>query len=61
MHWLGLYIQGHKPIKPPFDLYLNFEKSSWKRQVRRTGFLKAILPLGNLAKLVFWSILSLKN
>ena len=24
---------------PPVDLYLNFEKSSWKTQVRRTGFL----------------------
>ena len=26
-------------IKPPVDLYLNFEKSSWKNQVPRTGFL----------------------
>ena len=25
--------------KPPVDLYLNFEKSSWKNQVQRTGFL----------------------
>ena len=25
--------------RPPVDLYLNFEKSSWKNQVRRTGFL----------------------
>ena len=24
---------------PPVDLYLNFEQSSWKNQVRRTGFL----------------------
>ena len=26
---------------PPVDLYLNFEKSSWKNQVRQTGFLSA--------------------
>ena len=25
--------------KPPYDLYLNFEKSSWKNHTRRTGFL----------------------
>ena len=25
--------------KPPVDLYLSFEKSSWKNQVRWTGFL----------------------
>ena len=25
--------------KPPVDLYLNFEESSWKNQVLRTGFL----------------------
>ena len=24
---------------PPVDLYLDFEKSSWKNQVQRTGFL----------------------
>ena len=27
---------------PPVDLYLNFEKSSWKNEVQRTGFLKLI-------------------
>ena len=26
-------------VKSPVDLYLNFEKSSWKNQIRRTGFL----------------------
>ena len=26
---------------PPVDPYLNFEKSSWKNQVRRTVFLQA--------------------
>ena len=26
-------------VNPPVDLYLNFEKSSWKTQVRWTGFL----------------------
>ena len=26
-------------ISPPYDLYLNFEKSSGKNLVRRTGFL----------------------
>ena len=25
----------------PIDLYLIFEKSSWKNQIRRTGFLQA--------------------
>ena len=24
---------------PPVDLYMNFENSSWKTQVQRTGFL----------------------
>ena len=24
---------------PPVDLYMNFEKSSWKNQIRRAGFL----------------------
>ena len=27
------------PDTPPVDLHLNFEKSSWKNQVRQTGFL----------------------
>ena len=26
---------------PPVNLYLNFEKSSWKTQVQQTGFLQA--------------------
>ena len=29
----------HKKTKPFVDLYLNFEKSSWKTQGHRTGFL----------------------
>ena len=33
---------------PPVDLYLNFEKSSWKNQVRRTGFLACKNQFRNL-------------
>ena len=32
---------------PPVDLYLNFEKSSWKNQVRRTEFLACKNQFGN--------------
>ena len=32
-------IRKHLKDKRPIHLYLIFEKSSWKNQVRRTGFL----------------------
>ena len=45
--------------KPPVDLYLNYEKSSWKNQVRRTGFLQATqavkikFEIDSLSNLIF--------
>ena len=38
---IGLF-QSDPLATPPADQYLNFEKSSWKNQVRRTGFLSTM-------------------
>ena len=38
------------PIPPPVDLFLNFEKSSWKNWVRQTGFLAC---KNSISKLIF--------
>ena len=42
--------------KPPVDLYLSFEKSSWKNQVRQTGFFNL-----QKSKLIFAGYTGSKN
>jgi len=39
VHKLSNLSHSIQANKPPVDLYLISEKSSWKNQVRRTGFL----------------------
>ena len=47
-----------QPGNPPVDLYLNFEKSSWKNQFWQTGFLAC---KNSISKIIFEGYTGSKN